>query len=245
MCPYGGISLNCHGNTFSAFKCQLKWRHGNATTWISWFIFHNTAFPSISRTQSVESEYLSAASRLLSASTVLLPKLLVQYKAVNPSKEQVFTVCPASARSWLRHNHRWANEAWANWSPHQPTWHHVAKHETVGSRGEKLIISSWRTQKCCVFVGCCLKVPNQEENHTQNTYAGKASILIEEKKIFFFLNIPFFYFLGIPCSVISSFRRFVFGVTRLCETVQGAKKEKFCCSIIQGNFHCFICNKHL
>lgn len=172
-------------------------RYFAATNWISWFVFHNPGFPSSSRTQSTESEYLSASSRLLSASSVLLPKPLVQYKAVNPSQDQVFTVCPASARSWLYHNHRWANEAWANWSPHQSALRR--KHEAVASRGEKLIKSSWRRRKCFVCVGMLLKVSDLEENHMQNAHAVKASW----KKILNFLFKIYNYFnsSGVSCSI--------------------------------------------
>lgn len=69
-----------------------------------------------SRTQSCESEYLSAGNRLLSAACIPQPKLIVHYKAVNSSREQVFTLDISSARCWLRHNHLWANEMWMHWS---------------------------------------------------------------------------------------------------------------------------------
>ncbi|XP_073318978.1 uncharacterized protein topaz1 isoform X2 [Pagrus major] len=68
----------------------------------------------LKRTQSCESEYLSAGSRLLSAACILQPKLLIHYKAVNSSQEQVFTLDISSARCWLRHNHLWAKEVWAH-----------------------------------------------------------------------------------------------------------------------------------
>ncbi|XP_033980301.1 protein TOPAZ1-like [Trematomus bernacchii] len=66
----------------------------------------------LKRTQSCESEYLSAGSRLLSAACTPQPKLVVHYTAVNSSQDQVFTLDVFSARSWLRHNHLWANEVW-------------------------------------------------------------------------------------------------------------------------------------
>ncbi|XP_071060984.1 protein TOPAZ1 isoform X2 [Pseudochaenichthys georgianus] len=66
----------------------------------------------LKRTQNCESEYLSAGSRLLSAACRPLPKLVVHYTAVNSSQDQVFTLDVFSARSWLRHNHLWANEVW-------------------------------------------------------------------------------------------------------------------------------------
>ncbi|KAF3833673.1 hypothetical protein F7725_024877 [Dissostichus mawsoni] len=66
----------------------------------------------LKRTQSCESEYLSAGSRLLSAAWMPLPKLVVHYMAVNSSQDQVFNMDICSARSWLRHNHLWANEVW-------------------------------------------------------------------------------------------------------------------------------------
>ncbi|XP_034560335.1 uncharacterized protein topaz1 isoform X4 [Notolabrus celidotus] len=68
----------------------------------------------LKRTQSCESEYLSAGSRLLSASCIPQPKLIIHYKYVNASQEQVFTLDIPSARFWLRHNHRWANEVWTH-----------------------------------------------------------------------------------------------------------------------------------
>ncbi|KAM7383930.1 hypothetical protein PAMA_011335 [Pampus argenteus] len=64
----------------------------------------------LKRTQSCESEYLSAGSRLLSAACIPQPKLIVHYTAVNSSREQVFTLDISSARHWLRRNHLWANE---------------------------------------------------------------------------------------------------------------------------------------
>lgn len=74
---------------------------------------------SSSRTRSGESEYLSAGSRVLTAASIPQPKLTVQYTAVNSSQEQVFTLDVSSARSWLHHNHLWANEVWAHWpQPH-------------------------------------------------------------------------------------------------------------------------------
>ncbi|XP_023116713.2 uncharacterized protein topaz1 [Amphiprion ocellaris] len=68
----------------------------------------------LKRTQSCESEYLSAGSCLLSAACIPQPKLIVHYIAVNSSQEQVFTIDISSARRWLRHNHLWANEVWTN-----------------------------------------------------------------------------------------------------------------------------------
>lgn len=85
-------------------------------------LYDGAASSSSSRTQSCESEYLSAGSRLLSAACIPQPKLIIHYKAVNPSQEQVFTLDISSARSWLRHNHLWANDVWVHWakllSPH-------------------------------------------------------------------------------------------------------------------------------
>ncbi|XP_045915148.1 protein TOPAZ1-like [Micropterus dolomieu] len=69
----------------------------------------------LKRTQSCESEYLSAGSRLLSAACIPQPKLIIHYNtAVNASQEQVFTLDISSARCWLRHNHLWANEVWTH-----------------------------------------------------------------------------------------------------------------------------------
>ncbi|XP_030597258.1 uncharacterized protein topaz1 [Archocentrus centrarchus] len=66
----------------------------------------------LKRTQSCESEYLSAGSRLLSAACIPQPKLTVHYTAVNSEQEQMFTLDFPSARRWLRHNHLWAHEVW-------------------------------------------------------------------------------------------------------------------------------------
>ncbi|KAK2830137.1 hypothetical protein Q5P01_018068 [Channa striata] len=66
----------------------------------------------LKRTQSCESEYLSAGSRLLSAASIPQPKLTVHYTAVNTSQDQMFTLDISSAQRWLRHNHLWANEVW-------------------------------------------------------------------------------------------------------------------------------------
>ncbi|XP_074469730.1 uncharacterized protein topaz1 isoform X3 [Sebastes fasciatus] len=68
----------------------------------------------LKRTQSCESEYLSAGSRILSAACILQPKLIIHYTAVNSSQDQVFTLDVPSARCWLRHNHLWANEVWTH-----------------------------------------------------------------------------------------------------------------------------------
>nr|XP_040045329.1 uncharacterized protein topaz1 isoform X1 [Gasterosteus aculeatus aculeatus] len=68
----------------------------------------------LKRTQSCESEYLAAGSRILSAACVLHPKVLVQYTAVNASHDQVFLLDVPSARCWLRHNRMWANEVWTH-----------------------------------------------------------------------------------------------------------------------------------
>ncbi|XP_032391845.1 protein TOPAZ1 isoform X4 [Etheostoma spectabile] len=68
----------------------------------------------LKRTQSCESEYLSASSRILSAACIPQPKLTVHYTAVNSSQDQVFALDISSARCWLRHNHLWANEVWTH-----------------------------------------------------------------------------------------------------------------------------------
>ncbi|XP_037651536.1 protein TOPAZ1 isoform X4 [Sebastes umbrosus] len=68
----------------------------------------------LKRTQSCESEYLSAGSRILSAACIPQPKLIIHYTAVNSSQDQVFTLDVPSARCWLRHNHLWANEVWTH-----------------------------------------------------------------------------------------------------------------------------------
>ncbi|KAK9526263.1 hypothetical protein VZT92_014972 [Zoarces viviparus] len=68
----------------------------------------------LKRTQSCESEYLAAGSRILSAACIPQPKLIVHYTAVNSSQDQVFTLDVPSARCWLRHNHLWANEVWTH-----------------------------------------------------------------------------------------------------------------------------------
>nr|XP_023010812.2 testis- and ovary-specific PAZ domain-containing protein 1 isoform X3 [Maylandia zebra] len=68
----------------------------------------------LKRTQSCESEYLSAGSRLLSAACIPQPKLIVHYTAVNSEQEQVFMLDVPSARRWLRHNHLWAHEVWTH-----------------------------------------------------------------------------------------------------------------------------------
>lgn len=87
---------------------------------------HSLSFASSSsssRTRSGESEYLSAGSRVLIAASIPQPKLTIQYTAVNSSQEQVFNLDVSSARSWLHHNHLWANEVWAHWSQPHPDVH--------------------------------------------------------------------------------------------------------------------------
>ncbi|KAM6903806.1 protein TOPAZ1 [Lycodopsis pacificus] len=68
----------------------------------------------LKRTQSCESDYLAAGSRILSAACIPQPKLIVHYTAVNSSQDQVFALDVPSARCWLRHNHLWANEVWTH-----------------------------------------------------------------------------------------------------------------------------------
>ncbi|XP_034455853.1 uncharacterized protein topaz1 isoform X3 [Hippoglossus hippoglossus] len=68
----------------------------------------------LKRTQSCESKYLLAGSRLLSAACIPQPKLIVHYTGVNPSQEQVFKLDISSARRWLRNNHLWANDVWTH-----------------------------------------------------------------------------------------------------------------------------------
>nr|XP_020441990.1 testis- and ovary-specific PAZ domain-containing protein 1 [Monopterus albus] len=66
----------------------------------------------LKRTQSSESEYLSAGSRLLAAASIPQPKLTVHYTAANSLQDQTFTLDIPSARRWLRYNHSWASETW-------------------------------------------------------------------------------------------------------------------------------------
>ncbi|XP_041665567.1 uncharacterized protein topaz1 isoform X2 [Cheilinus undulatus] len=68
----------------------------------------------LKRTQSCESEYLSASNRLASAACIPNPKLDVLYTTVNSAQEQVYTLDISSARAWLRQNHLWANEVWTH-----------------------------------------------------------------------------------------------------------------------------------
>ncbi|XP_041822872.1 uncharacterized protein topaz1 [Melanotaenia boesemani] len=68
----------------------------------------------LKRTQSCESEYLSAGSCLLSAAGIPQPKLAVHFTTVNSSQEQVFRLDVSSARRWIRHNHLWSSEIWAH-----------------------------------------------------------------------------------------------------------------------------------
>lgn len=110
---------------------------------IYWFFFYfyDTALSSSTRTQSGESEYISAGSRILSAACIPQPNLTIQYTAVNSSQEQVFTLDISSARSWLRHNHLWANEVWAHWAelPSVLT-HYVPQTAGVGEIGKKQMV---------------------------------------------------------------------------------------------------------
>ncbi|XP_024862701.2 protein TOPAZ1 isoform X2 [Kryptolebias marmoratus] len=68
----------------------------------------------LKRTQSCESDYISAGSRILSAARIPQPKLVVHYTAVNSSQEQVFRLDVSSARRWLRRNLLWASEIWTH-----------------------------------------------------------------------------------------------------------------------------------
>nr|XP_054602085.1 uncharacterized protein topaz1 isoform X2 [Nothobranchius furzeri] len=68
----------------------------------------------LKRTQSSESEYISAGSRVLSAARIPQPKLMVHYTSVNSSQEQVFRLEVSSACRWLHHNHLWASEMWTH-----------------------------------------------------------------------------------------------------------------------------------
>ncbi|TSK87410.1 Testis- and ovary-specific PAZ domain-containing protein 1 [Bagarius yarrelli] len=56
----------------------------------------------------IESEYLAAGSRLLSAALIPNPKLSIRYTAVSQEQEQLFNLDRGSAAKWLSHNRSWA-----------------------------------------------------------------------------------------------------------------------------------------
>ncbi|KAK1799078.1 hypothetical protein P4O66_007344 [Electrophorus voltai] len=61
----------------------------------------------------MESVYLAAGCRLLSAALIPNPKLVIRYTAVNQKREQLFHLDCGSATKWLMHNRTWAQEVWA------------------------------------------------------------------------------------------------------------------------------------
>lgn len=95
-------------------KCvsASEWTHGSLCDLDECYDPVSSSF----RSQSCESEYLSAGSRLLSAACIPQPKLTVHSTPVNASQEQVFTLDILSARRWLSHNHLWASEVWMQWT---------------------------------------------------------------------------------------------------------------------------------
>ncbi|KAJ3608633.1 hypothetical protein NHX12_023165 [Muraenolepis orangiensis] len=70
----------------------------------------------LKRSQTDETLYLAACSRLYSAAGALQPKLAVHFWAANPLQERVFALDTLSARLWLEHNHVWANQMWSRLS---------------------------------------------------------------------------------------------------------------------------------
>lgn len=65
----------------------------------------------------MESLYLAAGSRLLSAALIPNPKLSIRYTAVNQEQEQLFKLDRGSAAKWLSHN-RWAQGMWPSSQTH-------------------------------------------------------------------------------------------------------------------------------
>ncbi|XP_062840883.1 protein TOPAZ1 [Trichomycterus rosablanca] len=61
---------------------------------------------------SMESAYLAAGCRLLSAALIPNPKLSIRYTAVSQEQEQLFHLDRGSAAKWLSHNRSWAQEMW-------------------------------------------------------------------------------------------------------------------------------------
>ncbi|XP_026802828.3 uncharacterized protein topaz1 isoform X1 [Pangasianodon hypophthalmus] len=61
----------------------------------------------------MESVYLAAGCRLLSAALIPNPKLSIRYAAVNQEQEQLFKLDRGSAAKWLSHNRSWAQGMWA------------------------------------------------------------------------------------------------------------------------------------
>ncbi|KAK3552690.1 hypothetical protein QTP86_020848, partial [Hemibagrus guttatus] len=62
----------------------------------------------------VESVYLAAGCRLLSAALIPNPKLSIRYTAVSQEQEQLFNLDRGSAAKWFSHNRSWAQGLWAN-----------------------------------------------------------------------------------------------------------------------------------
>lgn len=66
----------------------------------------------------MESEYLAAGSRLLSAAMIPNPKLSIRYTAVSQEQEQLFNLDRGSAAKWLSHNRSWAQGMWGSLHTH-------------------------------------------------------------------------------------------------------------------------------
>lgn len=60
----------------------------------------------------MESVYLAAGCRVLSAALIPNPKLCIRYTAVNAEQEQLFNLDRGSAAKWLSHNRSWAQGMW-------------------------------------------------------------------------------------------------------------------------------------
>lgn len=62
----------------------------------------------------MESVYLAAGCRLLSAALIPNPKLGIRYTSVSQEQEQLFHLDRGSAAKWLSHNRSWAQGMWAS-----------------------------------------------------------------------------------------------------------------------------------
>ncbi|XP_026993978.2 protein TOPAZ1 isoform X2 [Tachysurus fulvidraco] len=62
----------------------------------------------------MESVYLAAGCRLLSAALIPNPKLNIRYTAASQEQEQLFNLDRGSAAKWFSHNRSWARGLWEN-----------------------------------------------------------------------------------------------------------------------------------
>lgn len=110
---------------FSSFLCDLLkqlgcvWKciHGYCVPAVIHCQFSYSVFVCFRRSGhevAMESVYLAAGCRLLSAALIPNPKLNIRYTAASQEQEQLFNLDRGSAAKWFSHNRSWAQGLWEN-----------------------------------------------------------------------------------------------------------------------------------